>query len=220
MGSFDADSSLKRMEPEKVIAQRRDELKAEEEFEDSDEDGDHCDALGEYEQKWGDSQESRLHHHQIFSGSIQLSDLRNLIANPFVDFSPDVFYRLLEEEFKVNIYVLSQSAGSVFEIPRHRLYHTRPARKHRKCVLLYYSGRNDRESFDLVVATSANASQEERRGLFPKEMSTRCHAIITNSSRNTYIKNGIVYDSVLDDVDYLKYFGKNARAVMPVRRAT
>lgn len=49
-------------------------------------------------------------------------DIRQMVGNPDVYFDPDIFYRYVEEYFKINLFIFSDQ----LIIPRHKFYHIRP----------------------------------------------------------------------------------------------
>lgn len=55
--------------------------------------------------------------------SLTDGELRKLVADPNVEFDMDILYRILEEYFKKNIYVISMLTDALFEVPRHRFDH-------------------------------------------------------------------------------------------------
>lgn len=126
----------------------------------------------------------------------------------------ELFYRILEEYYKINIYCLSMMKDTVVEMPRHRFYHCRPKRAYRECMVLYRStSTSGNRLYNLVVSNSVISSDKETRGCMPKSMSVLCHNLLVNSHNITMIKNRDVYVDALSDVDYLKQFSRFLRAV-------
>lgn len=150
----------------------------------------------------------------IVMHSITETELRNIVSDRNVEFDMDLFYRIVEEYFKVNIYCISMLKETMFEIPRHRFYHCRPSRTYRECVVLYKSKSTAGQvQYNLVVSNSVTASDKELRGCMPRTMSKRCHALLVNSHNITLIKNGMSYMDVMSDLDYMQHFTKDLRAV-------
>lgn len=151
---------------------------------------------------------------KIITSSLREEDLRRMVADPTLQFDMDLFYRLVEETFKVNVYCVSMLKETMFEIPSHRYYHVRPSRSYRQCVVLYKTvSTSGVMQYNLVVSNSVISSEEDRRGLMSRSMSKRCHSLLVQSHGTTLVRNGSIYDVCMSNVDYLKLFTNNLRAV-------
>lgn len=150
----------------------------------------------------------------MFMHTLTETELRHMVRETTVEFDMNIFYRIAEEYFKVNIYCISTANDTLFEIPRHRFYHCRPSRRYRECVVLYKTTRNSGQThYNLVISNSVLVSDKELRGWMPRAMSRRCHTMLVNSHNSTMVKNRSIYMDVMSDVDYLKHFTRELRAV-------
>lgn len=106
--------------------------------------------------------------------------LRSQIADLAVPFNPSLWYRLLEEAYNINIYILSNDSSKVFDIPKHLHHHVRPLRKE-SCIILNRIHRYSLAYTQIVKPEIVPPGHDTRLkfGLFPKEMSERCHALLT-----------------------------------------
>lgn len=146
--------------------------------------------------------------------TISEQDLRNMVRNPNIEFDMDLFFRIAEEYFKVNIYCISMLKDTIFEVPRHRFYHCRPSRLYRDCVVIYKTiNTSGLMQYNLVVSNSVLASDKEARGRMPAAMSRRCHTLLINSHSVSLVKRGECYLDAMSDLDYLKHFTKDLRGV-------
>lgn len=70
-------------------------------------------------------------------------EIQEQIADPTNFFDPQLYYRSLEELFNINIYTFvpasakEEETGGHLEIPRHKVFHSRPQRAQRPTVVIY-----------------------------------------------------------------------------------
>lgn len=120
-------------------------------------------------------------------------------------FNPDIFYRLLEEYFNVNIYVFDNS----LVVPRFQKFHTRPLRE-RQCVLIY---KNDNQC-ELIINV---LSDTHKMLIFDFVMSKYCHQFLQNIL-HTYTfkaqnKINAVKKRVVDTFNNLYYISNHLKFI-------
>jgi hypothetical protein len=132
---------------------------------------------------------------ELFEYSDQqiMENLRNV--DLYLD--PSLYYRAVEETFNVNIYVFvpdetDDSQGNM-EIPKHKLFYSRPPRYNRKTILIY---KNKGSEVDGLLYPQCELIQEEEEKsnkeirLFNSNMSQLCHNIfITTNKTISYTYN-------------------------------
>jgi hypothetical protein len=109
-------------------------------------------------------------------------------------FDPALFYRAVEEYYNINIYTFSRREKSdpvgYLEIPRYRLFHSRPTREDRPTVMIYKSIGSKRDNLEyphceLVVADSVDPIKNTPlvTKYFGPEITTGIHRVMMASLR-------------------------------------
>jgi len=157
-----------------------------------------------------DTMSLELYRQEMYNYTSQQID--QVLESGFYD--PYLVYRGLEEHFDINIYTFRNKRYTnkyitEFELPRHKIFHTRPIRKYRPCVLIYKTDGTDEDTIldpqcELII-------DEDGDGLFGKEMVKYLHNIIIPGSKETYmwtIENGSLYGNVNVQLytDFLQLF--------------
>lgn len=144
-----------------------------------------------------------------------------------VNLDPDLFYRGLEELFRINIYVFSiprerarsEAQTGFLDIPRHRLFHARPNRQERPCIIIFrnWGTESDRLEYphcELLVSEDPLNRSTVR--IFGADMNNLCHDILTQTQRtltwNTALLNTEPVSQARSDLyyylDYEKIFAE------------
>lgn len=100
---------------------------------------------------------------------------------------PALFYRAVEETFNINLYVFSADEGNdagYLEIPRHKVFHSRPPRLERKTVLLMKTLGSESDALEhpqceLIVDHDSTGDKTVK--LFGSEMTSICHKVLTST---------------------------------------
>lgn len=115
------------------------------------------------------------------------ADIMNALTNNELFFDPALFYRAVEETFNINLYVflppttnVSNASGSL-EVPRHKVFHTRPIRLYRNTVLVIKSddGTSDYPHCELIAEIDSGIDIK----LFAEPMTNICYNILRDSMR-------------------------------------
>lgn len=94
----------------------------------------------------------------------------NFLNNNYMD--PDLYYRAFEEYFDVNVYVFSPDA--IMDIPRYKVFHTRPVRKDRRTLLIY---KHKNGHCELIVNKYSDTNKVI---IFDEDMTVYCHHFLQN----------------------------------------
>lgn len=117
-------------------------------------------------------------------------EIRELLSNPEVFLDPALYYRFLEEFFKVNIYVFStpkdnESTFGMLEAPRHKLFHTRRLRDGVPTILIFKHWGSDsnklfHQQCELIVSYDESSEKVINRH-FDNDMSILLHDVMTTT---------------------------------------
>lgn len=128
-----------------------------------------------------------------------------VIKNHFLNtknLDPAIYYRAFEEFFNINIYVFNNN--TILDIPKYKLFHTRPVRDERKTVLIY---KHLNGHCELIIN---KYSDTNRVIIFDKDMTVYCHEflqnimnILTFSISNKHI---ITYSNLYSHINTLSFF--------------
>lgn len=127
-----------------------------------------------------------------------------IIKNNFLNNTliPSLYYRALEEFFNVNIYVFISE--TILEIPRYKLFHTRPVREERRTVLIY---KHSDGHCELIINKYADTKKVI---IYGRDMTTYCHQFLENKMNvltiNIINKNIITYSNLYSSINTLQYF--------------
>ncbi len=125
----------------------------------------------------------------------ELYDVDDINLN--VDFfDPDLYYRLLEEYFTVNIYVFNKT----LIVPRYKSFHTRPYRE-RPTVLIYKNENQCELIYNQLTETN-------RVLIFNDDMGKYCHNILKNVLHTyTFVNNNKinVFDNLYYHANHLEF---------------
>lgn len=118
---------------------------------------------------------------------VDVKDIRRRLLSTDDWFNPQLFYRLVEEWFDINIFIFVPIQGSstefTIELPRAKLSHIR-AKRDRKVVLLYKNTRissvypNYEVIIDSGVTGRSISSSNEHLSLFPLSMNNLCYEVL------------------------------------------
>jgi hypothetical protein len=90
---------------------------------------------------------------------VDIKDIKdNFLVTEFLD--PKLYYRLLEEYFNVNIYVIT---NKLVEVPKYTLFHARPVRSYRPTLLIY----KHQNQCELII--------NDNQYLYHDDMTIYCH---------------------------------------------
>ena len=118
-----------------------------------------------------------------------VEEIQALINKKDVFLDPDLFYRLVEEAFQINIYTFSVKDDIV--IPRHKMFHARPIRLLRPTILIMkLTEQRQHKSSKLIypkceLIIDYDQDNYEVVKVFGQSMTEICHNIIAKV-RNTY----------------------------------
>lgn len=111
----------------------------------------------------------------------------SLNSNSFLD--PALFYRALEETFKINIYVFTYTQDTdenfgMLEVPRFKLFHSRPQRVDRTTIVIMKNWGSESNALtypqcELIV--DYDDSNKEVVKAFGNEMMEQCHTALQES---------------------------------------
>lgn len=139
-------------------------------------------------------------------------------------FDPKLYYRALEETFNINVYVFvtkrssskrgaSKSMEPQFEVPRHKLFHTRVYNPNRRTIILYkhWGSESDTKPIpqcELIIEELSNKSSiisESRIEIFNNVMNKYIYSDIYLNSHNiiTWSFNGA---SIVNRFNFYNYF--------------
>lgn len=126
------------------------------------------------------------------------SNIIDDIKNEKKVFNPQLYYRLIEELYEINVYVFRMpekgddiTVGEL-ELPRYKTYHARP--KNTRPTVLVLRSRLISNHFELLVELKEDENEDEFiKKIFPENMEELCHSLIT-SLQGTYTFN---YDNIL-----------------------
>ena len=123
------------------------------------------------------------------------TEIRTLMADSAVFFDPSLYYRAVEELYGINIYVFNPStrendenSQGALDIPRFKIFHSRPLRANRPTVILYKSIGSESNALqypqcELIV--DFDADNEQIIKLFGGEMTEICHNQVLSSTLKT-----------------------------------
>lgn len=122
---------------------------------------------------------------------------------------PSLYYRAFEEYFNVNIYVFVPE--TIIEIPRYKLFHTRPVREERKTVLIYKHADGHCE---LIINKYADT---KRVIIYTRDMTNYVHQFlqnkmniltftINNKNNKNNVKNITTYSNLYSNINTLTFF--------------
>ena len=157
------------------------------------------------------------------SNNIELSLLKqelfdysdNEITKLFRDesnfFDPFLLYRAVEEIFNINLYVFTYDNDNAIEIPRHKIFHARPARLYRPTILISKTHTKDGDvpKYELIV--DYNEEKFEIVKIFGDNMTKICHSLILENYHNliTFSKDNNKYvgrENIYYNIDNVKIF--------------
>ena len=148
-------------------------------------------------------------------------EIMNQISNPNVFLDPALFYRSLEEYFKINIYVfVSPHDNDVnyasMETPRHKSFHARSRRENRYSILIFKywdkKGGSSDPKCDLIIGVDP---ENKRQKLFDPEMAIIMNDTILNTKETINwtidIKNiqPTARRNIASSVDYYSIISSN-----------
>lgn len=120
-------------------------------------------------------------------------EIVSLLGNNDVFLDPALFYRAVEETFNINIYVFSPppSTGDetelgALDIPRFKIFHTRPLRLHRPTVVIMKTPGSESDALaypqcELIV--DYDEENMQIRKLFGPAMTEICHTTLQDTLR-------------------------------------
>lgn len=107
-------------------------------------------------------------------------------TNSFLD--PHIFYRAVEEFYQINIFVYSlEKDTAIVQIPRHKLFHSRPLRLNRPTVLILSHMGSESDSLEYPqceMIIDFNSVTSNIVNLFGPNMTTICHQLMTGVDSN------------------------------------
>ncbi len=134
--------------------------------------------------------------------SVTKQELYDMSINQIIEeldkdqfFDPNLFYRLLEEYFNVNIYVFDTS----LVVPRFKTFHARPLRE-RPCVLIY---KNENQC-ELIINI---ISDTHKMLIFDFTMSKYCHQFLKNVVHTYTFRTGT--ENKIDTFNNLYYLANH-----------
>lgn len=122
-------------------------------------------------------------------------EIMNAVENGNMFFDPNLFYRAIEETYKINIYVFSPPKESkesgenkqkdILELPRFKLFHSESPRPDRPCILIFRTEGADADSLEYPqceIIADYDANKNLVKYIFGKSM----NELIFNSFLNVY----------------------------------
>ncbi len=113
-------------------------------------------------------------------------EIDNVMRDNNVFYDPSLFYRAVEEIFKINIYVFTPTEGDnqgMIDIPRFKIFHSRPERSYRPTVVIIKtmgSESNGLEYPQCELIVDYDKTRHEIVKLFGPSMTKICHTSIVN----------------------------------------
>ena len=102
-------------------------------------------------------------------------------------FDPSLLYRSIEEIFNINLYVFTYDEKREIEIPRNKIFHSRPPRLYRPTVLIIKIIAGDYEIPKCELIVDYNDQKSAIVKLFGESMTNICHSLILQNYSNTII---------------------------------
>ena len=148
-------------------------------------------------------------------------EVADLFENTFFD--PALIYRAVEEIFNINVYVFTYGNGGELEVPRCKIFHSRPPRTYRPTVLIakiFATSKKRIEGYNVnnipKCELIVNYDDEKSRIIkyFGESMTSICHDIILQNDMNTITisqeqDHYIVRDNVYYHLDHMKIYNDN-----------
>ena len=141
-------------------------------------------------------------------------EIIKLLENDSEFFDPYLLYRAIEEIFNINLYVFTYDEKQEIEIPRNKIFHSRPTRLYRPTILIMKirAGNNQIPKCELIV--DYNEQQLGIIKLFGESMTNICHNFILEKysdifvitkDQNEYVgRNNLYYH-----IDNMEIFNNN-----------
>ena len=139
-------------------------------------------------------------------------EIINLLSNNSEFFDPALLYRAVEEIFNVNLYVFTYNEKREIDIPRNKIFHSRPPRLYRPTVLIAKIIAGDYEIPKCELIVDYNDQEFEIVKLFGENMTTICHDLILQNYNNivtisrTEEDNYVAHSNIYYHIDNTKIF--------------
>lgn len=130
---------------------------------------------------------------------------------------PALFYRAIEEIFGINVYVFSDDdtdEPGYLEIPRHKIFHSRPIRPNRPTIVIIKTFGSDSDALEFPqceLVVDYDIQNQQIAKIFGVEMTTICHKTLTSTMKSlTWVadenENLITYANIYSYADHLNIF--------------
>lgn len=174
---------------------------------------------------------------ELFDLSVE--DIRMLLQDNNVFLDPDLFYRLVEEYFDVNIYTFSiridptqkEDGTGGINVPRNKFFHSRPMNLDRNNILILRNWGSIADNLthpqcELIIDYSQ--SEKDKIKVFDERMAGVCQDLLSSvSTTSTFVPNEIVtnlqigqkapkifrHDSLYNDLNYVSMFGYDSKLI-------
>lgn len=141
-------------------------------------------------------------------------EIMELLINDSKFFDPSLLYRAIEEIFNINLYVFTYDEKREIDIPRNKIFHSRPLRLYRPTVLIMkiIAGGYQIPKCELIV--DYNDEKSEIIKLFGENMTNICHDLILQNYNNIITisrseNNYIARSNINYHIDNIKIFDNN-----------
>jgi hypothetical protein len=112
-------------------------------------------------------------------------EITKLLASDSEFFDPSLLYRAVEEIFNINLYVFTYNEKNEIEIPRNKIFHSRPHRLYRPTILITKIITGDYEIPKCELIVDYNDQKLEIIKLFGESMTNICHNLILQNYNST-----------------------------------
>lgn len=128
-------------------------------------------------------------------------EIRRLIENPDIFFDSQLFYRAIEEDKGVNLYVFrpeneKRGVKAGFLLPRYDLFHVRPLRERETILVLQHWGTKADNALnpqcELIIEVN-DVTREILNRAFDSKMATICHTAMFETNKTKMWVNDIVF---------------------------
>jgi len=111
-------------------------------------------------------------------------EIIELLENNSEFFDPALLYRSIEEIFNINLYVFTYNEKREIDIPRNKIFHSRPPRLYRPTILITKIMAGDYEIPKCELIVDYNDQKSEIVKLFGENMTNICHDLILQNYNN------------------------------------
>jgi hypothetical protein len=115
------------------------------------------------------------------------SEIKELFLDDTKFFDPALIYRAVEETFNINLYVFTFDENKTLELPRYKIFHSRPAREYRPTVLIMKILARESNIIEIPkceLIVDFNEEKYEIVKIFGESITNICHGLILQNYSN------------------------------------